>query len=208
MTAIAGIGPILTDAHSVLTEAGAFGLNRGLPMRPNEFFAKIGRALVQPFVDKELSTLLGLITPGLAAAGFVIAEDPVFKRMLGASMAIREARVLLVDPSAPSTSPALAITVRVIARCDQHYDVNASDLVLDVVARRSEAIVGDVKSQRPFLRVTLAGVRVDWSNLCGESFTGALFEAMTSARGTGESDGSFAAGARDFTSKLVDMLAP
>lgn len=208
MTAVTGIGPILATAHSALSDAGAFGLNRGLPMPRHEFFAKIGRALMEPFVDRGLTVMLGLITPGLVAAGFVIAEAPVFKRTMASNFAIREARVLLADPSATNAAPPLAVMVRLYARCDRHYDMNASDLVLDVVARRSEAIEGDPKALRPFLRVDLAGVRVDWSNLIGQSFTEALADAMTFARGMGETEGTFAAGARDFTSKLVDTLAP
>ena len=207
MTAMMGVGPIHPFAPSVVSDFEDFRPPRGLPMPPHEFFAKISRALMEPFVDRDLTVMLEVITPGLVAAGFVIAEAPVFKRTMASSFAIREARVLLVDPSETNAAP-LAVTVRLYARCDKHYDMNASDLVLDVVARRSEALDGDSKGLRPFLRVDLAGVRVDWSNLRGQSFTEALADAMTFARGRGESDGAFDVAAREFTSKLVDMLAP
>jgi hypothetical protein len=207
---------ILLTAHSVLAsfgvpalaEPGVYTPPPGAPLRPNEFFRKIARPLVAPEVDRDLTMLMGYILPDLAAAGFSVTETPVFKRMLGASFAIREARVLLTDPAMPGTEPTLAVTVRLVARCDQHYDLNASDLVLDVVARRTGGAPGDLKAQRPFLRVVLAGVRVDWGRLVDQSFSEVLPIAMAQACGTGKADGSFGAGAREFTTKLVDLLAP
>lgn len=208
MTAMTGVDSTDPTVHTLLAGVGGIAINRGLPIPRHEFFPKMGHALGQPFVDKELARLLDQVTPNLLAAGFGLADAPRFKYMMGASMAIREARVLLVDPSSAETLSPLAVTVRLITRCDVHYDDKTPDLVLDVVARRTEGIPGDLKGQRPFLRVTLAEVRVDWSHLFDPSFSNNLSEALCVARSRGETDGTLDAGARDFASKLVDTLAP